>query len=111
MMRRSVLTLYSIECCKATTKNGEEPQIDQQGKYVRSFATNLLIFSKFCWLVWAEMGGEPKMKSCGQFPVLSNKGLTYLKIADKMGISIKAAEAYISCTIAFLRQELVIYLR
>jgi len=40
-----------------------------------------------------------------------HKGLTYGKIADKMGISIKTVEAHISRTIAFLRQELVVYLR
>lgn len=40
-----------------------------------------------------------------------HKGLTYGKIADKMGISVKTVEAHISRTIAFLRQELVIYLR
>lgn len=40
-----------------------------------------------------------------------HKGLTYGKIAEKMGISVKTVEAHISRTIAFLRQELVIYLR
>jgi RNA polymerase sigma-70 factor (ECF subfamily) len=39
------------------------------------------------------------------------KGLTYGKVADQMGISVKTVEAHISRTIAFLRQELVIYLR
>lgn len=40
-----------------------------------------------------------------------NNGLTYSKIADQMGVSIKTVEAHISRTIAFLRQELTIYLR
>jgi RNA polymerase sigma-70 factor, ECF subfamily len=40
-----------------------------------------------------------------------HKGLTYSKVAEKMGISIKTVEAHISRTIAFLRQELVIYRR
>ena len=39
------------------------------------------------------------------------KGMTYSKIADIMGVSIKTVEAYISKTIAFLRQELIVYLR
>ncbi len=40
-----------------------------------------------------------------------HKGLTYGKIAERMGISVKTVEAHISRTIAFLRQELVVYLR
>lgn len=39
------------------------------------------------------------------------KGLTYNKIAEELGISIKTVEAQISRVMAFLRQELVIYLR
>ncbi|WAC14090.1 RNA polymerase sigma factor [Dyadobacter pollutisoli] len=39
------------------------------------------------------------------------KGLTYGKIADELGVSIKTVEAHISRTMAFLRQELVVYLR
>ena len=39
------------------------------------------------------------------------KGLTYNKISEELGISIKTVEAQISRVMAFLRQELVIYLR
>jgi len=39
------------------------------------------------------------------------KGLTYTKIAEELGISVKTVEAQISRVMAFLRQELVVYLR
>jgi RNA polymerase sigma-70 factor (ECF subfamily) len=39
------------------------------------------------------------------------KGLTYSKIAAELGVSIKTVEAQISRAMAFLRQELVVYLR
>jgi len=39
------------------------------------------------------------------------KGLTYTRIAEELGISIKTVEAQISRVMAFLRQELVVYLR
>ena len=39
------------------------------------------------------------------------RGLTYSKIAEELGMSIKTVEAQISRAMAFLRQELVVYLR
>lgn len=39
------------------------------------------------------------------------KGLTYTKISEELGISIKTVEAQISKVMSFLRQELVVYLR
>jgi len=39
------------------------------------------------------------------------KGLTYTKIAEELGISIKTVEAQISRAMAFLRHELVVYLQ
>ncbi|MEO6287490.1 MAG: sigma-70 family RNA polymerase sigma factor [Dyadobacter sp.] len=94
-------------------KNKPDLVLHQQMEEIEIADNNLLEYQEQKELLHAYQSALSKLSSRTQEVYYLNreKGLTYSKIAEELGVSVKTVEAQISRAMAFLRQELVVYLR